>query len=85
MKRSEKGILVLGIILMGIASFLLESLIITALYNYSIKYLLWVMFSYNARPISFVTGMLLTFSLVVIHSTVSTNHKTSDKVKEWLD
>lgn len=85
MKRSEKGILVLGIILMGIASFLLESLIITVLYNYSIKYLLWVMFSYSARPISFITGMLLTFSLGVIHGIVSTNHKTSDKVKERLD
>lgn len=85
MKRSEKGILVFGIILMGVVLFLLESLIITALYNYSIKYLLWVMFSYNARPISFVTGMLLTFSLGVIHGTVSTNHKTSDKIKERLE
>jgi len=85
MKHSDKGILVFGITLLGIASFLLESVIITALYNYSIKYLLWVMFSYNARPISFVTGMLLTFSLVVIHSVVSTNHNTSDKLKERLE
>lgn len=84
MKHSDKGIFVFGIILMGIVLFLLESVIITALYNYSIKYLLWVMFSYNARPISFVTGMLLTFSLGVIHG-VSTSHKTSDKVKERLN
>lgn len=73
MKHGKKGILVFGIILMGVALFLLMSLLVTLLFNYPIKYLLWVMFRYNLTKISYWTGMLLTFVLMILSSLFSHN------------
>lgn len=66
MNHRNKLLHLVCLVLIAVAVFLLNSLIIMALYNYPIKYLLWVLFSYNVKPISYGIGMLVTFVLMII-------------------
>lgn len=66
MNHRNKLLHLVCLVLIVVAVFLLNSLIIMALYNYPIKYLLWVLFSYNVKPISYGIGMLVTFVLMII-------------------
>lgn len=61
------------ILIIMLAFFLLMSLLVTLFFNYPVKYLLWVMFRYNLAKISYWTGMLLTFVLMIISSLFSHN------------
>lgn len=61
------------ILIVMLAFFLLMSLLVTLFFNYPVKYLLWVMFRYNLAKISYWTGMLLTFVLMIISSLFSHN------------
>lgn len=66
MNHRNKLLHLVCLVLIVVAVFLLNSLFIMALYNYPIKYLLWVLFSYNVKPISYGIGMLVTFVLMII-------------------
>ena len=59
------------ILIIMLAFFLLMPLLVTLFFNYPVKYLLWVMFRYNLAKISYWTGMLLTFVLMIISSLFS--------------